>query len=391
MKAICWQGTRKLSVEDVPEPRIKNPRDAIVRVRLSATCGSDLHLVNGYVPTMRAEDVLGHEFVGEVVETGPDVESVREGDRVVVPSFVACGSCWFCAHEMFSLCDTSNPNHAITEELFGGGSMGAVYGYSHAFGGYAGSHAEFIRVPFADVDCVKVPEGLEDESVVFVSDALATGYMGADFCQIKPGDVVAVWGAGGVGQMAIASAKLLGAERVISIDRFGYRLELARTKAGADETIDYTQVRVLEALEALTGGRGPDACIDCVGMEAHGTGLEDAYDRAKNAVGLEQGRAHVLREMIRACRKGGTLSILGVYGGLVDKFPIGIAMNKGLTFRMAQVHGQKYARRLLEHIQKGELDPSYLVTHRMSLDEGPRGYEIFNDKAEECLRVVFAP
>ncbi|HZU97729.1 MAG TPA: zinc-dependent alcohol dehydrogenase [Planctomycetota bacterium] len=391
MRALCWQGTRHLSVEDVPEPRIRNPRDAIVRVGLSATCGSDLHLVNGYVPTMKKGDILGHEFVGEVVDAGPEVKTVKPGDRVVVPSFVACGQCWFCEQEMFSLCDTSNPNHAITEELFGDGSMGAVYGYSHAFGGYAGSHAEYIRVPFADVDCVKVPEGLEDEQVVFVSDALATGYMGADFCRIDDGDVIAVWGAGGVGQMAIASARLLGAERVIAIDRFPYRLRLAAEKAGADHVVNYEEENVLEALQELTGGRGPDACIDCVGMEAHAKGLEGAYDRAKNAVMLEQGRPHVLREMIRACRKGGTISILGVYGGLVDKFPIGIAMNKGLTFRMAQVHGQKYARRLLEHIEKGEIDPSYLITHRLPLEEGPRGYKIFNNKEEDCVRVVFAP
>jgi threonine dehydrogenase-like Zn-dependent dehydrogenase len=378
-----------LRVETVPDPGIVNPHDAILRVTMSTTCGSDLHFIDGYIPTMRAGDVIGHEFIGEVVETGPDVKKVRKGERVVVPSFICCGQCWFCRHDLWSLCDNTNPNAETQAALLGYPTAG-IYGYTHAFGGYAGAHAGFVRVPHADVDCFTVPEGLTDEQVVFLSDAAPTGYMGADFCNIQPGDTVAVWGCGGVGLMAQKSAYLLGAGRVIAIDRFPDRLRVARDRIGS-ETINYEQVdSVLEALQDMTGGRGPDACIDAVGMEAHGTGLEYQYDRAKQALRMHTDRGDAVREAIMACRKGGVLSILGVYG-VMDKFPLGVMMNKGLTVRTAQQHGQKYVPRLLEHTRRGELDASFLATHRFSLEDGPRGYDMFKHKADGCLRVVFAP
>ncbi len=285
MRALYWNGVNDLRVGTVPDPRIVNPHDAILRVTMSTTCGSDLHFIDGYIPTMKPGDVIGHEFMGEVVETGPEVKKVRRGDRVVVPSFICCGSCWYCRHELYSLCDNTHPKPELQEPMFGYATAG-IYGYTHAFGGYAGSHAEYVRVPFADVDCFRIPEGVTDEQAVFLSDAAPTGYMGADFCGIQPGDTVAVWGCGGVGLMAQKSAYLLGAERVIGIDRFPERLRLAREKAGS-ETIDYTAVdSVFEALKEMTGGRGPDACIDAVGMEAHGTGIDYAYDRTKQALHL---------------------------------------------------------------------------------------------------------
>ena len=389
MRALCWNGVNDLRVETVPDPGIVNPHDAILRVTMSTTCGSDLHFIDGYIPTMCAGDVIGHEFIGEVVETGPDVKKVRKGERVVVPSFICCGQCWFCRHDLWSLCDNTNPNAETQAALLGYPTAG-IYGYTHAFGGYAGAHAGFVRVPHADVDCFTVPEGLTDEQVVFLSDAAPTGYMGADFCNIQPGDTVAVWGCGGVGLMAQKSAYLLGAGRVIAIDRFPDRLRVARDRIGS-ETINYEQVdSVLEALQDMTGGRGPDACIDAVGMEAHGTGLEYQYDRAKQALRMHTDRGDAVREAIMACRKGGVLSILGVYG-VMDKFPLGVMMNKGLTVRTAQQHGQKYVPRLLEHTRRGELDASFLATHRFSLEDGPRGYDMFKHKADGCLRVVFAP
>jgi len=388
MRALCWNGVNDLRVETVPDPEIVNPKDVILKVTMSSTCGSDLHFIDVFLPTMREGDVIGHEFMGVVVEVGPDVKRVQKGDRVVVPSFVSCGACWYCQHDLFSLCDNTNPNAELQEPLLGYPTAG-IYGYTHAFGGYAGSHAEYVRVPHADVDCFAVPETLTDEQVLFMSDAGPTGYMGADFCNIHPGDTVAVWGAGGVGLMAMRSAYLLGAERVIAIDRLPERLRLAREHAGA-ETLDYTQENVLEALKELTGGRGPDSCIDAVGMEAHGTGVGYAYDRVKQALRLETDRGTVLREAILACRKGGTLSILGVYG-VMDKFPIGVVINKGLTVRAAQQHGQKYVPRLLEHAARGELDPSYLATHRFSLEDAPRGYEMFKHKEDGCVRAVFIP
>ncbi|HYH18171.1 MAG TPA: zinc-dependent alcohol dehydrogenase [Azospirillum sp.] len=391
MRALCWNGVNDLRVERVDDPRILAPHDVIIKVRLSSVCGSDLHLIDGYVPTMKPGDILGHEFLGEVVEKGPDVLKLNRGDRVITISIIGCGKCWYCENEQYSLCDNSNPHPHFEEAAYGHCTAG-IFGYSHAFGGYAGSHAEYIRVPFADNNCFRVPDGVSDEQAVFVSDAVPTGYMAADMGGIRPGDIVAVWGCGGVGQMAMKSAYLMGAERVIGIDRYPDRLAAAQMKAGA-EPLDYTRVDVFEALQAMTGGRGPDVCIDAVGMEADGfdTGVEYWYDRAKQAVGLESDRPAVLRQMIQCCRKGGTLSIVGVYGGWLDKFPMGAAMNKALTFRMGQQHGQRYAARLFAHIETGEIDPSYLLTHKWSLDDAPRGYRMFKEKQDNCMRVVFAP
>jgi threonine dehydrogenase-like Zn-dependent dehydrogenase len=389
MRALCWNGINDLRVETVPDPEIVTPHDAILQVTMSTTCGSDLHFIDGYIPTMRQGDVIGHEFMGEVVEVGSEVQKVKKGDRVVVPSVIVCGTCWYCQHELYSLCDNTNPNAELQQLALGYPTAG-IYGYTHAFGGYAGAHAQYVRVPHADNDCFHVPTGLRDEQVLFLSDAAPTGYMGADFCDIQREDIIAVWGCGGVGLMAMQSASLLGAERVIAIDRFPERLRMAREKAGA-ETINYTEVdSVVETLKEMTGGRGPDACIDAVGMEAHGTGIEYAYDRVKQTLRLETDRGEALRRAIMACRKGGTLSILGVYG-IMDKFPIGVIMNKGLTVRSAQQHGQRYVPRLLEHVTRGELDPSYLATHRFSLEDSPRGYEMFKQKIDGCVRAVFTP
>lgn len=389
MKALCWMGTNQLAVENVDEPRIADDGDAILRVTASAVCGSDLHLLDGYVPTMRPGDVIGHEFLGEVVETGPGVSTLSAGDRVVVASPVGCGRCWFCEHDMWSLCDNSNPLPEAAELLYGHAGA-AIFGYSHAFGGLAGSHAEYVRVPFADRGAFKVPGQLTDDQAVFVSDAVPTGWMGADIAGIQPGDVVAVWGAGGVGQMAARAAVLLGAERVICIDRLGDRLATAGQRAGA-ETVNYAEVNVTDALAEMTGGRGPDVCIEAVGMEAGGTGAQHAYDRAKQALRLETDRAGTLRQAIHACRKGGTVSVLGVFGGFVDKFPMGAVMNKGLTIRSGQQHGQRYIPMLLDRVAAGDLDPSYLATHHLPLTEGPAGYDMFKHKNDDCLRVVFTP
>jgi threonine dehydrogenase-like Zn-dependent dehydrogenase len=389
MRALCWNGVNDLSVETVPDPEIVNPRDVVLRVTMSTTCGSDLHFLDGYLPTMREGDVIGHEFMGEVVEAGRKVETVEKGDRVVVPSFIGCGNCAYCSDDQWSLCDNTNPNAELQEPVLGYSTAG-IYGYTHAFGGYAGSHAEYVRVPFADNDCFLVPDGLSDEQALFASDAWPTGYMGADFCDIEPGDTVAVWGCGGVGLMAQQSASLMGAEHVIGIDRFPERLRMARQKAGSD-TIDYTEVEsVVETLKEKTGGRGPDACIDAVGMEAHGTGIDHTYDTVKQSLKLHTDRGAALRQAIRACRKGGTLSILGVYG-LMDKFPLGVIMNKGMTVRTAQQHGQKYVPQLLEYVEEDEMDPSYLATHEFSLEKSPRGYEMFKHKEDECVRAVFTP
>ena len=389
MRALCWMGIGDLEVQTVPDPKIVNPHDAILKVRLTTTCGSDLHLLGGYIPTMRKGDVIGHEFMGEVVEAGRDVKSLNPGNRVVVPSFLGCGSCWYCDHDLWSLCDNTNPKPDLQEPILGY-PTGGIPGYTHAFGGYAGSHAEYIRVPHAEVNCFRVPDGITDEQALFLSDAVPTGYMGADFCNIQPGDTVAVWGCGAVGLMAQRSALLMGADRVIGIDRLPERLALARDRVGA-ETIDYYQSGgVLEQLREMTGGRGPDACIEAVGMEAHGTGPQYIYDRVKQALRLQTDRGSALREAAMACRKAGTLSIVGVYG-LMDKFPLGVIINKGLTVRAAQQYGQKYMPRMLDHVQEGELDPSIMLTHRMSLEEGPRGYEVFKNKEDGCVRVAFAP
>jgi threonine dehydrogenase-like Zn-dependent dehydrogenase len=381
-------GKKKVEVREVPDPKILNSRDAIVRVTSTAICGSDLHLYNGFIPTMERGDVLGHEFMGELVETGSAVKNLKVGDRVVVPFPIACGACNMCQRDLFSLCENSNPNAWIAEQLMGHSPAG-LFGYSHMLGGYAGGQAQYARVPFADVGPIKV-NGLPDEKVLFLSDILPTGYMGAEMCNIQPGDVIAVWGCGPVGQFAIASAKLLGAERVIAIDRFPYRLRMAAQKAGATETINYEQESVLERLKELTGGRGPDACIDAVGMEAHGHAAMYAYDRAKQALMLETDRPLALREAIIACRPGGVVSVIGVYGGFVDKFPMGPLMNKSLTVRTGQTHVHRYLRPLLDRIERGEIDPSFVITHRMRLEEAARGFEMFLHKRDNCEKVVLS-
>ena len=389
MKANCWMGKGSVKVQDVPDPKILNARDAIVKITSTAICGSDLHLYDGYIPTMEKGDILGHEFMGEVVEVGGEVRNLQAGDRVVVPFPISCGNCWSCQHELYSLCENSNPNAAIAETLMGHTPAG-LFGYSHMLGGYAGGQAQYARVPYADVGPLKVPDDLTDEQVLFLSDILPTGYMAAENCNIHPGDVIAIWGAGPVGQLAIKCAYLLGAERVIAIDRFDYRLRMAREQGGA-ETLNYEEVDVLAALKDMTGGRGPDACIDAVGMEAHGTGVVGAYDKVKQTAGLESDRPTVLRQVIMACRNGGTLSIAGVYGGFIDKVPFGSIMNRSLTLRSGQTHVQRYMRPLLQRIENGEIDPSFIITHRMSLSDAPRAYELFRDKRDDCVKVVLTP
>jgi threonine dehydrogenase-like Zn-dependent dehydrogenase len=390
MKATCWMGRNTVEVENVPDPKILNDRDAIVRITSTAICGSDLHLVDGYVPTMKRGDIMGHEFMGEVVETGSGVTNLDVGDRVVVPFPISCGSCWACEHELFSLCENSNPNARLAEKMFGFPTAG-IFGYSHLTGGFAGGQAEYVRVPFADVGPIKIENGVPDESVLFLSDILPTGYMGAEFCDIKGGEVIAIWGAGPVGQFAAASAKLLGAERVILIDRFDYRLRIARDNLQV-ETLNYEDVdSVPEALKELTAGRGPDACIDAVGMEAHYHGPAFAYDRVKQAMRQETERPIALREAIMSCRNGGIVSVIGVYGGLMDKFPIGAVMNRGLTIRSGQCHVHRYMKPLLARILDGEIDPTFIVTHRLPLSEATHGYEVFKNKQEDCLKVVLKP
>jgi threonine dehydrogenase-like Zn-dependent dehydrogenase len=389
MKAVCWYGAGDVRVERVPDPVLLNPRDAIVRVTRAAICGSDLHLYGGFIPGMEAGDILGHEFMGEVVEVGKGATTLERSDRVVVAFAIACGQCFFCQRELWSLCDNSNPNPALLEKAYGYSGAG-LFGYSHLYGGYAGGQAEYVRVPFADVGALKVPEGLDDEQALFLSDIFPTGYMAAENCTLQSGDVVAVWGCGPVGQFAIRSAYMLGAERVIAIDRFPERLRLAET-VGKAEVLNYEDLDVIEELKERTGGRGPDACIDAVGMEAHGTSVSAFYDRAKQAVRLETDRPTALREAIQACRKGGTVSIPGVYGGFVDKVPLGAAFAKGLTIRMGQTHVHRYLRPLLNRIQRAEIDPSFVITHRMALDEAPRGYRMFRDKEDECIKVVLRP
>ena len=390
MKAICWYDKNDVQVEHVPDPTLLNPRDAVIKITCTAICGSDLHLYNGLIPTMKAGDILGHEFMGEVVEVGHAVKNLRVGDRVVVPFPIACGACFFCTNELFSLCENSNPNAWMAEKMWGHSPAG-IFGYSHMSGGYAGGQAEYARVPFADVGPIKIPDGLSDEQVLFLSDIFPTGYMAAENCDIKPGDTIAVWGCGPVGQFAIKSAGMLGAERVIAIDRFPERLRMARERAGAETTINYEEEDVYDTLMSLTGGRGPDACIDAVGMEAHAPGVFGAYDRVKQAVMLETDRPTVLRQAMMACRSGGTVSIPGVYGGFIDKVPFGSIMNRALTIKTGQTHVQRYMRPLLERIERGEIDPSFVITHRLRLDEAPRGYETFLHKQDECIKVVLKP
>lgn len=388
MKALCWYGTRDVRVENVPDPHIINPRDVIVRVTLTAICGSDVHLYDGFIPSMERGDILGHEFMGEVVAVGQK-DGLKEGDRVVVPFPIACGRCFFCQNQLYASCDNSNPNAAALEALQGSSAAG-LYGYSHLYGGYAGGQAEYVRVPFGDVGPMKVPGDITDEQALFLSDILPTGYMAAENCDIKAGDTVAVWGCGPVGQFAIRSAFLLGASRVIAIDRFAERLDLAR-QANA-EVIDYEREEdVVEALKETTGGQGPDSCIDAVGLEAHGTGIGYLYDRSKQMMRLQLDRPTALRQMILACRKNGTVSLAGVYIGLIDKMPLGMAFGKGLTFKMGQTHAHRYMRPLLEKIANGEIDPSVIITHRMRLEQAPEAYRIFANKEDNCVKVVLRP
>ena len=390
MKATVWAGRNSVEVTTVPDPKILNDRDAIVRVSSTAICGSDLHIYGGYIPTVKHGDVLGHEFTGEVVEVGKAVNNLNVGDRVVVPFPIACGACSACDRGLFSLCENSNPNAGVAEKLMGHSPAG-LFGYSHMLGGYAGGQAEYVRVPFADIGPMKIEDDLTDDQVLFLSDILPTGYMGAEMCDIKPGDVVAVWGAGPVGQFAVVSAYLLGASKVIAIDEVPYRLQLAEEKAGAIP-LNFSDTPVLEALSDLTAGRGPDHCIDAAGMEARNdVKVLDAYDRVKQALRLETERPHALREAVLACRNGGTISIVGVYGGLIDKFPIGAVMNRSLTIKTGQCHVQRYMRPLLERIRKGEIDPPFVVTHHMKLQDAPRGYEIFKHKQDNCTKVVLNP
>lgn len=390
MKAACWHGTKDIRVETVPDPIIINPRDAIVKITSTAICGSDLHLYNGWNPTMKSGDILGHEFMGEVVELGSAAKNgkVKVGDRVVVPFTISCGSCFFCQKQLWSLCDNSNPNAWMAEAEMGHSPSG-LFGYSHLTGGYAGGQAEYARVPFADTGLFKIPDGLTDEQVLFLTDIFPTGYMAAENCNIEPGDTVAIWGCGPVGQFAIRSAFLLGAERVIAIDLVAERLEMA--KAGGAEILNIEEVDVGEALKEMTGGRGPDSVMDAVGMEAHGFGLEGFYDKVKQAARMETDRPNVLRQAIVACRKGGTVSVPGVYTGFVDKLPMGAFMNKGLTMKTGQTHVHRYLRPLTEHIQNGDIDPSFVITHQLPLEQAPHGYEIFRDKKDNCIKVVLKP
>jgi threonine dehydrogenase-like Zn-dependent dehydrogenase len=390
MKANCWYSKHDLRVEEVNDPKILNRRDAIVKITSTAICGSDLHLYNGYIPTMEKGDILGHEFMGEVVEVGSEVKNLATGDRVVASFPISCGNCFFCQKQLFSLCENSNPNAPIAQKLFGHSPAG-IYGYSHMLGGFAGGQAEYARVPYADVGTIKIPAGLPDEKVLFLSDIFPTGYMAAENCDIQQGDTVAVWGCGPVGQFAIASANLLGAERVIGIDRFRERLRMASEKAGAADTINYEETDVYETLMEMTGGLGPDACIDAVGMEAHMPGIIGAYDRVKQAMMLESDRPHALRQAIMACRKGGTVSVPGVYGGFDDKVPLGSFVNKALTLKTGQTHVQRYMKPLLERIDKGEIDPSFVITHRMSLNDAPKGYDMFTNKQDDCIKIVLKP
>jgi threonine dehydrogenase-like Zn-dependent dehydrogenase len=389
MKANCWNGAFDLRVENVPEPQILNPRDAIIRITSTAICGSDLHIYDGYIPTMMKGDIIGHEFMGEVVELGSAVKNLKVGDRVVNPFPIACGNCFFCRSGQFSLCENSNPN-AWMAEKFWGRSPAGLFGYSHMLGGYAGGQAEYARIPYADVGPIQVPDHLSDEQVLFLSDIFPTGYMAAENCAIKPGDTIAVWGCGPVGLFAIASAFLLGAERVIAIDRFDERLRKAREDCKA-ETLNYEDVDPAEALQEMTGGRGPDACIDAVGMEAHAHGFFGTYDRVKKALHMATDRPTALREAIMACRNGGTVSVAGVYGGLLDKMPMGAVVNRALTIKSGQTHVQRYLRPLLKLIEEGRIDPSFVVSHRIPLDQAPQAYDLFRDKQDECIKVVLKP
>jgi threonine dehydrogenase-like Zn-dependent dehydrogenase len=391
MKAVCWMGVEKMSVETVPDPQILNPRDAIVRITSTCICGSDLHLYNGFIPTMEQGDILGHEFMGEVVEVGAGIkrEKLKPGDRVVVPFTIACGRCFFCERQLWSCCDNSNPNYWIAEQMMGYSPSG-LFGYTHMLGGYSGGQAQYARVPYADVGPLKLPEDVPDDKVVFLSDIFPTGYFGAVNCDIQAGDTVAVWGCGPVAQFAIRSAFMLGAERVIAIDRFEYRLRLAE-KAGA-ETINYEQVDdVVQTLKDMTANIGPDACIDAVGMEAHDDNLMYLVDRTKQAMRVETDRPIALRQCIQACRKGGTVSVPGVYAGFDDKIPMGAFMNKALTMKTGQTHMMRFMKPLLDRVQNGDIDPSFVISHRVPIDRAPEMYKVFRDKQDHCTKVVLDP
>ncbi|WP_142847735.1 zinc-dependent alcohol dehydrogenase [Telmatospirillum sp. J64-1] len=389
MKALCWHGKHDVRYETVPDPQIEHPRDAVIKVSSCAICGSDLHLYDGFMLGMESGDILGHEFMGEVVEVGAENKKLKVGDRVVVPFTICCGECPQCKRGNFSLCERSNRNKAMAEKMFGHTTAG-LFGYSHITGGYPGGQAEYVRVPFADVTPVKIPDGLTDEQVLFLGDIFPTGWQAAAQCDIQPEDTVAIWGCGPVGQMAIRSALLLGAKQVVAIDNIPERLTMA--EAGGAITINFERESVLERLGELTKGRGPEKCIDAVGMEAHATGhLDSMMDRAKQAVMLETDRPHVLREMIYVCQPGGTISIPGVYGGLIDKIPFGAAMNKSLTFRMGQTHVNRWTDDLLRRIQEGQIDPSFVITHTAGLNEGPEYYKTFRDKKDGCIKVVLKP
>lgn len=389
MKAVCWFGKNDVRVTSVPDPSIINPHDAIIKVTTTAICGSDLHLYDGYIPTMQKGDILGHEFMGEVVEVGHSVQRLKKGDRVVVPFTIACGKCFFCRRDLWSACDNTNPNAQTAEMLYGFSGSG-LFGYSHMMGGYAGGQAEYVRVPFADVGPIPVPPDLPDEKVLFLSDIFPTGYMAAENCNIQPGDTVAVWGCGPVGQFAIKSAYLLGAERVIAIDNVPERLRMAAEEGNA-KPLNFDDEDIFGKLSEMTGGMGPDACIDAVGLEAHGTTVDALYDRAKTALFMATDRSHALRQAIRACRKGGTISVPGVYGGLLDKFPFGAAFSKGLTFKMGQTNVHKYLAPLLSLVENRRIDPSFVITHRISLKDAAGGYETFKKNRDECIKVVMKP
>lgn len=390
MRALCWHGRADVRMETVPDPRIEDDRDAIIKVSSCAICGSDLHLYDGQMPTMKAGDVLGHEAMGEVVEVGRGNTKLKVGDRVVVPFNIACGECFFCKKQLYSLCDRSNPNAEQAAKLMGHSPSG-LFGYSHLLGGFPGGQAEYLRVPYADVGPIKVSSSLPDEQLLFLSDIFPTGYMAAENAEIEPGDTVAVWGCGPVGQFAIQSAWMLGAGRVIAIDDVPERLTLAET-IGRAETINFDDTNVYERLMEMTGGMGPDRCIDAVGAEAHGGGSIDAViDKVKTMANLATDRPHVLREAILCCRKGGTISIPGVYIGLIGQIPFGALMNKGLTLRTGQTHTHRYLAPLLEKIENGEIDPSFVITHNTSLEEGPALYKTFRDKADGCIKVVLHP
>ncbi|HEY8160672.1 MAG: zinc-dependent alcohol dehydrogenase [Methylocystis sp.] len=389
MKALTFHGKGDIRCENVPDPTIEDPRDAIVKVTACAICGSDLHIYDGVIPKMHHGDVMGHETMGEVVETGSAVKNIKVGDRVVVPFTISCGECWFCQRGFFSACERTNPDHEKAETLWGHSPAG-LYGYSHLLGGYRGGQAEYLRVPYADSGPIKVPQSLADDQALFLSDIFPTGYMAAEFCDIKKGDVIAIWGCGPVGQFAIRSAFMLGAERVIAVDHVPERLALAE-KAGA-ETLDFHKVDIFDAIQSMTKGRGADACIDAVGTEPDPTGSLDSFiDRVKVAAFLGTDQPHVLRQAVHCCRNFGTVSVVGVYGGFIDKFPIGSAVNRGLTFRMAQTPVQRYMPRLLERIEKGDIDPSFVVTHHGTLDEGPELYKTFRNRKEGCIKVVMQP